>query len=152
MNRRSLRRSTTDILLVEPNGDDVRRFRDLFDAADAQTAVHVVSDADEALDFVDRCDDYADAPSPDLVLLDPELPREKGYDLLSELKTHSVVQPVPVIVVSGTDRDDDVVESYRRHANAYLPKPDDPARFDDVVGSLVQFWLEAVQLPQTETT
>lgn len=129
----------------------MRRLRELLDDAEAPTEVHVVFGADEALEFVGQRGEYADAPVPDLVLLDPQLPRESGYELLSELKTDPALQPVPVIVVTRSDGEEDVVESYRRHANAYLRKPDDTDRFDELVRSLERFWLGAVQLPPVES-
>lgn len=151
MSRRSSRRPRYDILLIEPDSADAERFRDVFGAGDeTRTAVHVVRDADEALEYVDRRGAYADASPPDLVLLDSQLPGMGGLELLSELKSHSDVGHVPVVVLGNASDTDEVVETYRRRANARVSKPNDPAALERVVRSLERFWLRTVQLPTVE--
>ncbi|WP_247003997.1 response regulator [Halosolutus gelatinilyticus] len=143
----STRGYSYDILLIESDPADARRFRKSFEALDAPNTLHVTSDAADALEFVRRNGEFSDEMKPDLVLLDPDVPEGDGYELLTALKA----DPIPVIVIARTDEPAKVEESYRRYANAYLVKPTDRDRFDDLVRQIGSFWLGVAKLPGTST-
>jgi CheY-like chemotaxis protein len=136
-----------EILLVEDNPGDVRLAREAFDQGHIENTLHVVTDGVEALEFVRRRGDYEDAPRPDLVLLDLNLPRKAGDEVLAELKGSAELKSIPVVVMTSSTADEDVAASYRNHANAYLTKPIDPHEFIDTIRSFEQFWLSVVRLP-----
>ncbi|EMA36324.1 response regulator receiver protein [Halobiforma nitratireducens JCM 10879] len=135
------------ILLVEPNEADARLFAESFEEASITCDVRTVSDGESALDFVHGREEYADAPDPDLVLLDFHLPDVSGADVLSELKSEPKLRRIPVIVMTSSDAEEDIARSYDLHANAYVQKPVEPAEFVDLVGSFENFWLTFVRLP-----
>jgi two-component system, chemotaxis family, response regulator Rcp1 len=135
------------ILLVEDNPGDV----DLTCMAlrDARTLnrVHVASDGVEALEFLRQQGPYATAPRPDLILLDLNMPRMDGRELLALIKTDPQLRRIPVVVLSTSDHESDIVSSYDLHANCFLTKPADLAEFDQVARSIDAFWLTLVKLP-----
>ena len=147
MNQYSSCRSAYDILVVEPDRDDAKRFRDRLESADAVSSVTVVSHGDAALDFVSRRGEYADAPVPNLVLLDLDLPDDAGYEVLSELKAAPDWQPIPIIVMSTADDTENVSRSYEHNANAHISKPSTEAECERFVQLLETFWLDMAQLP-----
>ena len=136
-----------DILVVEDNPGDVRLLEEAFHDASISNTLHVVTDGDEALDFVNQRGEYADAPRPDLVLLDWNLPTTGGEAVLKAMKSDSSLKQIPVIVLTGSEAETDVITSYNEQANAYVTKPVDGDAFIDVVQSLEQFWLSVVRLP-----
>ena len=136
-----------DILLVEDNPGDVRLTREAFGELDLDGRLHVVNDGEAALDFVHRRDEHADAPRPDLVLLDLNLPKVDGLEVLEEIKSDPELRRIPVVVLTGSKAEEDIVESYDRHTNAYLTKPIDPEEFVALVQSFESFWLSLVKLP-----
>lgn len=138
---------SADILLVEDNPGDVRLTREALKEGDNCTELHVVTDGNEALDFLYRRGENADAPRPDIVLLDLNLPRKNGDEVLQAIDGDPDLARIPVIVLTSSDAEEDVVRSYDLHANAYLTKPVDPEEFIDVVQSLQAFWLTVVRLP-----
>ena len=139
-----------DILLVEDNPGDVRLTKEAFEQAQISNAVHVVPDGIDALDFLYRRGDHADAPRPDIVLLDLDLPRKNGDEVLAEIKDDPEVSRVPVVIMTGSEAEEDVVQSYDLRANAYLTKPVDPGEFIEVVQAFQEFWLSVVRLPPCE--
>ena len=147
MNQYSSCRSAYDILVVEPDCDGAQRFRDRLESVDAVSSVTVVSDGDAALDFVSRRGEYADAPVPNLVLLDLDLPDDAGYELLSELKAAPDWRPIPIIVMSTADDTENVTRSYEQNANAHISKPSTEAECERFVQLLGTFWLDMAQLP-----
>jgi CheY-like chemotaxis protein len=136
-----------DVLLVEDNPGDVRLTREAFEQGDVATNLHVANDGDEALAFLRNEGEHADAPTPDIVLLDLNLPRKNGDEVLAEVRADPDLARIPVIVLTSSEAQEDVAQSYELQANAYLTKPVDPSEFIEVVKSFKQFWLSVVRLP-----
>lgn len=138
---------TVTILLIEPNPGDARLFTESFADARIASDVHTVTDGEAALDFVHQRNEFDESPRPDIILLDFQLPGISGKDVLSELKSDSTLRSIPVIVLTSSDSEADIAQSYDLHANAYLQKPVDPDEFVDLVRSFEEFWLTFVRLP-----
>ena len=136
-----------DILLVEDNPGDVRLTQEAFKNGQIYNDLHVVNDGDEALAFLRNEGEHADAPTPDIVLLDLNLPRKNGDEVLAEVRADPDLARIPVIVLTSSEAQEDVAQSYELQANAYLTKPVDPSEFIEVVKSFKQFWLSVVRLP-----
>ena len=136
-----------DILLVEDHPGDIRLTKEAFEDGRIGNTLHVAEDGEEALDFLFQRDEYADAPRTDLILLDLHLPTMDGDEVLEELQADPETRPIPVIVLTGSDAETDVVKSYNGGANAYLTKPVNPEEFIDVIRTLERFWLSIVRLP-----
>jgi chemotaxis family two-component system response regulator Rcp1 len=134
------------VLLVEDNLGDVRLTQEALRDAKVRNNLHVVSDGVEAMAFLRRESRYAGAPRPDLVLLDLNLPKKGGLEVLEEIKTDPDLQHIPVVILTTSQAEQDIVQSYRRRANAYVTKPVDLEQFLKVVGAIEQFWLEIVKL------
>jgi CheY-like chemotaxis protein len=138
------------VLLVEDNPRDVRLTQRAFQQAGLPHDLRVVRDGDEALAYLHRAGAYKateTAPRPDVILLDLNLPRMGGHELLREVKQDSRFKQVPIIVLTTSERPDDVRLAYDAGANAYLLKPVEFNRFTEVIGQLGKFWLEIVELP-----
>ncbi|SFR32350.1 response regulator [Halogeometricum limi] len=144
------RGDAADILLVEDNPGDVRLTREAFERGNISNELHVVTDGAEALDFCYRRGAYEDAPRPHLVLLDLNLPKVDGTEVLERLKGDPDLKSIPVVVLTSSEAETDVVESYELHTNAYLTKPIDPDEFVDLVRTFEDFWLTLVKLPPRE--
>ena len=136
-----------DILLVEDNPGDVRLTQEAFKEAGIANRIHVVTDGYQALEFLYQRGEYEDAVRPDLVLLDLNLPKKNGDEVLEELKADPQFTGLPVIVLTSSDAETDVVRSYELNANAYLTKPVNPGEFVETVRTLERFWLSIVRLP-----
>jgi CheY-like chemotaxis protein len=136
-----------DILLVEDNPGDVRLTEEAFKEGQISNTLHVTTDGVEALDFLHQRGEYVDAPRPDIVLLDLNLPRKDGDEVLEEIRADPDLTHLPVIILTSSSAEEDIVQSYELQANAYLTKPVDPEEFVDVVKSFQQFWLSVVRLP-----
>lgn len=139
-----------DILLVEDNPGDVRLTREALREGKIENTVHVATDGVEAVDFLFRRGDHVDAPRPDMVLLDLNLPRKNGDEVLEEIRGDPALSTIPVIVLTGSKAQEDVVRSYELCANAYLTKPVDPMEFIEVVRELERFWLSVVRVPHRD--
>ncbi|OIB57341.1 response regulator [Natrialba sp. SSL1] len=139
-----------DILLVEDNPGDVRLTRGAFKDGKIANTLHVTEDGVEALDFCYQRNEFADARCPDLILLDLNLPRKDGEEVLEELKADSDLRHIPVIVLTSSDSHEDMVKSYDLHANAYLTKPVNPVKFIETIQTLERFWLSLVRLPECD--
>jgi CheY-like chemotaxis protein len=135
-----------EVLLVEDNVGDVRLTQEALRDAKVRNNLHVVPDGVEAMAFLRREGRYAAVPRPDLVLLDLNLPKKGGLEVLEEIKTDDALQHIPVVILTTSQAEQDIVQSYRRRANAYVTKPVDLGQFLKVVGSIEQFWLEIVKL------
>lgn len=136
-----------EILLVEDNAGDVQLTREAFEEAKVRNRLHVVSDGVEALQFLRQEGAFAAQPRPDLVLLDLNLPRKSGLEVLTEIKQDPELRQIPVVVLTTSQAEADIAQSYNRYANAYITKPVDLDKFLEVVRSLEHFWLAVVRLP-----
>ncbi len=136
-----------EILLVEDNPGDARLTLEAFKEGRVLNNITVIRDGVEALEYLRRQGKYADAPVPDLVLLDLNLPKKDGRQVLEEIKTDDTLRRVPVIVLSTSASQEDVARSYGAHANCYITKPVDLDQFLHVVQSIESFWLSLVKLP-----
>ncbi len=136
-----------DILLVEDSPADVRLTREALKEAKVLNMLHVVQDGVAALAFLRRQGQYASSPRPDLILLDLNLPRKDGREVLDEIKKDKDLQRIPVVVLTTSRAEEDVLRTYQLHANAYVTKPVDLSQFLGVVRSLEEFWLAVVTLP-----
>jgi CheY-like chemotaxis protein len=136
-----------EILLVEDNPGDVRLTREAFKEAKISNALHVACDGAEALDFLYRRNSHANAPRPDLILLDLNLPKKDGREVLAEVKADTELRRIPIVVLTTSKAEEDIVRSYDLHANCYITKPVDFDQFVEVVKSIEGFWLTVVKLP-----
>jgi CheY-like chemotaxis protein len=139
-----------EILLVEDSPGDVQLTIEALRDARVNTNLHVAQDGEEALAFLRREGAFADAPRPDLVLLDLNLPRKSGHEVLDEIKTDPELRRIPVVILSTSDAEGDVLAAYDRSANCYVTKPVDIDRFWEVVRSIDEFWLRLAKLPSEE--
>jgi CheY-like chemotaxis protein len=135
------------ILMVEDNDGDVFLTMEALHAAKIGNHVHVVHDGVEALEFLRRQGKYASAPRPDLILLDLNLPRKDGREVLADIKVDADLRAIPVIVLTSSSAETDVARSYDLHANCYIVKPVDFEGLMEVVRSIENFWLIVVKLP-----
>ncbi|MCK9284696.1 MAG: response regulator [Rhodocyclaceae bacterium] len=136
-----------EFLLVEDNPGDVRLTREALKECKLRNNLSVVTDGVEALAFLRREGGYADAPRPDVILLDLNLPRKGGREVLAEIKADPNLRRIPVVVITSSEAEQDVVESYDLHVNCYVNKPVDLDQFIKVVRSVGTFWLTIVKLP-----
>jgi CheY-like chemotaxis protein len=137
-----------DVLLVEDDEGDVLMTREAFEFYKIRNTLHVVSDGEQALQFLRRAGSYADAPRPGLVLLDVNLPRVSGLEVLAELKQDPELMAVPVVMLTTSQADEDILRSYKLHANAYVSKPVDFEGFTQAIRQIDDFFLTLVQLPR----
>ncbi len=136
------------ILLVEDNAGDVRLTREAFKDAKVHLDLYVVSDGVEAINFLRRQGPYLESPRPDLILLDLNLPRKDGREVLTEIKTDPGLKTIPVVILTTSGSDVDIENSYQLHANCYVSKPVELDGFLEVIRSIDDFWLSAVRLPR----
>ena len=135
-----------DVLLVEDDPGDVLMTREAFGHYKIRNVLHVVTDGEQALQFLRRTGEYADAPRPGLILLDLNLPRRDGLEVLAELKADPVLKVIPVVILTTSQAQEDVLRSYALHANAYVSKPVDFERFMDVIRQIDNFFVTVVEL------
>ena len=136
-----------DVLLVEDDPGDVLLIEEAFADNKLRNRLHVASDGVEALQFLRREGQHAAAPQPDLVLLDLNLPRKDGREVLAEVKGDEALRHIPVVVLTTSKAEEDVLRSYKLHANAYVTKPVDFERFIEVVRQIDEFFVTVVKLP-----
>ena len=136
-----------ELLLVEDSEPDVRLTIEALREAKVKNRLWVVEDGVEALEFLRRQGRHADAPRPDLILLDLNLPRKDGRQVLKEIKDDDSLKRIPVVVLTTSKSEEDVLRAYDLHANCYITKPVDFNRFMEVVKSIENFWLTVVRLP-----
>jgi CheY-like chemotaxis protein len=137
-----------DVLLVEDDPGDVLMTREAFEENKVANRLAVVSDGAEAMQYLRREGEYADAPTPDLVLLDLNLPRMDGREVLAAMKSDEALRSIPVVVLTTSEAEEDVLRSYSLHANAYVTKPVDFSRFIEVVRQIDDFFVSVVRLPR----
>jgi CheY-like chemotaxis protein len=136
-----------EVLLVEDDPGDVLKTKEAFEDYKLKNHLHVVNDGAEAMEFLRRRGDYVDAPRPDLVLLDLNLPRMDGREVLQAIKSDPELSSIPVVVLTTSEAEEDVLRSYSLHANAYVTKPVDFERFIQVVRQIDEFFVTVVRLP-----
>ncbi len=136
------------ILLVEDSPADIRLTREVFKSLEMQHSLHVVTDGEEALDFLYRRKKYTEAPLPGLILLDLHLPKLDGKTVLKQIKANARLLHIPVIVLTTSNNEDDIVQSYRLHANAYITKPISVDEFEKVIRRVRLFWIDTVAYPR----
>ena len=138
-----------EVLLVEDDPGDVLMTRDAFEEHKLRITLHVVSNGVDAMHFLRKVAPYAQSPTPDLILLDLNLPRMDGREVLAEIKLDEALRRIPVVVLTTSDAEEDVLRSYNLHANAYVAKPVDFEQFVHVVRQVDEFFLTVVRLPPT---
>jgi CheY-like chemotaxis protein len=136
-----------EILLVEDSPGDARLTQEALRDARVANRLHVVSDGVEALDFLRGRGKHANAPRPDLILLDLNLPKKSGREVLQDVKSDPTLATIPVVVLTTSDADEDILRTYELRANAYVTKPVELEKFLGVVQGIEQFWLTIVKLP-----
>jgi CheY-like chemotaxis protein len=136
-----------DVLLVEDDPGDILMTREAFEHYKIRNQLHVVTDGEQALEFLHQTGQYARAPRPGLILLDLNLPRRDGLEVLAELKQDPVLRVIPVVILTTSQAEEDILRSYSLHANAYVSKPVDFERFMDVIRQIDNFFVTVVQLP-----
>ena len=141
-----------EILLIEDNPADVEITQHGFKVGKIANNLHVVMDGEEALTFLRNEEPYTDAPRPDLILLDLNLPGLDGRDILAEIKDDASLKTIPVVILTSSDANTDVLETYELHANAYMQKPVEFAKFVEVVQSISAYWFSVVRLPEPDAT
>ena len=141
------RNGPIEILLVEDNPGDVRLTREALKEGKVYSNLHTAKDGVEAMEFLRRHGKYKDAPRPDIILLDLNLPRKDGREVLEEIKSDELLKRIPVVVLTTSKAEEDVLRTYNLHANCYVTKPVDLEKFMVVVKSIDVFWLTVVTLP-----
>ncbi len=136
-----------EILLIEDNPGDIRLTKEALNEGKVLNKLHVVEDGMEALAFLNREGKYSDVPRPELILLDLNLPKKDGRDVLAEIKTNENLKRIPVVVLTTSRSEEDILKSYDLNANCYITKPVDLVQFIEVVKSIEDFWLTVVKLP-----
>jgi CheY-like chemotaxis protein len=139
------------VLLVEDDPGDVLITKEAFEENKVRNQLNVVNDGVKALAYLRQEDNYADAPRPDLILLDLNLPKMGGHEVLEQIKSDADLQCIPVVVLTTSDAEEDVLRSYNLHANAYVTKPVDFERFLSVVRQIDDFFVSVVKLPRNST-
>jgi CheY-like chemotaxis protein len=137
-----------EILLVEDSAGDVRLTREALRDAKVQNNLHVACDGMEATSFLLRQGKHVNAPRPDLILLDLNLPKKSGREVLEEIKRDPSLRTIPVVILTTSSAEEDILKSYQLHANCYITKPVDLDQFLKVVRTIDNFWLAIVKLPR----
>jgi chemotaxis family two-component system response regulator Rcp1 len=137
-----------EILLVEDNPGDVELTREALNGAKVANRLHVVDDGAEATDFLFHRGKFSDAPRPDIILLDLNLPKKDGRQVLSEIKANAKLAQIPVVVLTTSQAEEDILRAYQLHANCYITKPVDFNQFLRIVSTIEEFWLTIVKLPR----
>lgn len=139
-----------DILLVEDSNADARLAQEALRSSKIRNVLHRVADGEEAMAFLHREGRYADAPRPGLILLDLNLPKKDGREVLAEIKGDENLKRIPVVILTISSDEEDVLKTYNLHANCYITKPIDLSQFVKMVKSIEDFWLTIVKLPNGE--
>jgi len=146
----NLQAKSIEILLVEDSPGDVLIAREALSEAKLLNTIHVAEDGVEAMDFLHKRGKFADAPTPDLILLDLNLPRKSGREVLAEIKADKNFKYIPVVVLTTSSAEEDILKSYNLHANCYVVKPVEFESFVQAVKSIEHFWFSVVTLPPSK--
>jgi two-component system, chemotaxis family, response regulator Rcp1 len=138
----------SNVLLVEDSPGDVRLTQEAFRAANPSVSLHVANDGVEAMIFLRKQNGHANSPRPDMILLDLNMPRMDGRQVLAEIKKDDKLKTIPTVILTTSEAEVDVAKSYQLQANCYLTKPVQLDAFEDLVKSINEFWLTTVRLPQ----
>jgi CheY-like chemotaxis protein len=138
---------SVDILLVEDNPGDVRLIQEALQDGKLLNRIATVSDGQKALAYLRKQGSYTQAPRPDLILLDLNIPRKDGREVLAEIKADPHLRSIPVVIVTSSQAEEDILRSYNTHANCYVTKPVDLEKFVAVVKAIEEFWVTIVKLP-----
>ncbi len=136
-----------EILMIEDNPSDVRLTKEAFKDAKVRNRMHVAVDGEDAMVFLHREGRHSEAPRPDLILLDLNLPKKNGREVLAEIKSDSELRRIPVVILTTSDDERDIMTAYDLHVNAYVKKPVDLEQFIKIVEAVEDFWLTVVKLP-----
>jgi two-component system, chemotaxis family, response regulator Rcp1 len=139
-----------EFLLVEDSPGDVRLTREAFKDAKVHINLHVASDGTDAMQFLRRQGEHANAPRPDLILLDLNLPKKDGREVLKEIKESQALKSIPVVILTTSASEADILRSYQLHANCYITKPVGLNGFLEIIKSIDSFWLSVVKLPRED--
>ncbi len=138
----------TEVLVVEDNPADARLITEVFDDFDVKHNINVVKNGVEATDYLFKKGKYKDSKTPHLILLDLNLPLKDGRAVLKEIKKDEKLRLIPIIILTTSKNEDDICESYKNYANAYLPKPTDFDEFERFIGIFEEFWFKMALLPR----
>jgi chemotaxis family two-component system response regulator Rcp1 len=141
---------SVDILLVEDNPGDVRLTKEALRDAKVRNKIFVAKDGVEAMEFLRKEGSFTDMQTPDLILLDLNLPRKNGREVLTEIKNDPELKRIPVVILTSSTADEDILKAYNLHANCYITKPVDLNGFVKIMHSLEEFWFTIVKLPPEE--
>jgi len=136
-----------EILLIEDNPGDARLTQEALNDGKVKNNLHIVYDGVEATDFLFKRNKYKDAPRPDLIILDLNLPKKNGQEVLAEIKVDENLKSIPVVIFTTSKAEEDILKSYKLHANCFLTKPIDLIEFFEMIKSIEDFWLTLVKLP-----
>lgn len=139
-----------EILLVEDNPADIKLTQVAIKNSKLINHLHIVNDGIEAINFLRNQGKFKDKPRPDLILLDLNLPKKNGYEILSEIKNDNDLRRIPVVILSISDAEEDLLKTYNLHANCYIKKPVDIIEFEKIVKTIGNFWFSIVILPENK--
>lgn len=139
-----------EILLVEDNPADIRLYEEALKESNVLSNLNKVKDGQEALDFIFKKNSFQDVVTPDIIVLDLNLPKVNGKDVLKVIKNDPVVKKIPVVILTSSKSEEDISRSYELHANSYITKPLDFNQFIKIIEQINQFWLSTVDLPPKE--
>jgi two-component system, chemotaxis family, response regulator Rcp1 len=145
MNKQNIQ--LVEILLVEDSPGDARLVKEAFKEMKIKNNLHIVNDGEEAMNFLRKAPGYEKVPRPDIVLLDLNIPKKDGREVLLEIKTDDSLKRIPVVIVTSSKAEEDIIKSYDLHANCYIQKPLDMEQFEKIVKSIEEFWFSIVKLP-----
>jgi len=144
----NLNSKLAEILLVEDNLADIVLTQEAFEEAKFRNNLHIAEDGETALDFLFKRNGFEDVVCPDIILLDLNLPGTDGREVLEEIKSDEKLRIIPVIVLTSSSADKDIIEMYSKHANSYIVKPVDAEKFIQIIKRIEDFWIEVVRLPK----
>lgn len=136
-----------NILLVEDNPADARLIEEVFRDNELENKLYVVKDGVNAMDFLNKANEYYEVPTPDIIMLDLNLPRKDGREVLREVKENENLKSIPIVILTTSSAKEDVIKTYNNHANCYITKPVDFDQFLKVITAIEDFWLKIVKLP-----
>ncbi len=140
--------TVANLLLVEDNPGDVLLLKEFLKTTKMSVNLHVAEDGEDALLFLNQRDKYSNSPRPDLIILDLNLPKIDGFEVLQQVKQHPSLKRIPVIILTSSHAEMDITRSYDLHANCYLTKPSELSEFSEMVKAIEHFWFEIARLPK----